>query len=130
MWYSREMKDSKIQFSSNGFKERVIELTLAIPRGKVTTYGTIATLAGIPRGARMVGGILHYAIDELDLPWQRVVNRIGFVSTKCLEHPRELQVVLLKQEGVEVSSELVVDLKKYGWFGEEFDGKRILPKGH
>ncbi len=81
--------------SDLGFKEKVIQITQSIPKGKVTTYGTIAVLAGIPRGARMVGGILHYAIDELNLPWHRVVNRVGYVSTKCLEHPRELQVVML-----------------------------------
>lgn len=115
--------------SSSGFKERVIAITKSIPQGKVTTYGTIATMAGIPRGARMVGGILHYAIDELELPWHRVVNRVGFVSTKCLEHPRELQVVLLKQEGVAVNSDLVVDLDTYGWFGE-MNGRRILRSGH
>jgi methylated-DNA-protein-cysteine methyltransferase-like protein len=110
------MKPPKTESS---FKKKVIEITFAIPRGKVTTYGTIATLAGIPRGAQMVGGILHYAIDELGIPWHRVVNRVGFVSTKCFEHPRELQIVLLKQEGIKVDENLVVDLEKYGWFGND-----------
>lgn len=102
------------------FKERVIAITQSIPYGKVTTYGTVATLAGIPRGAQMVGGILHYAIDELGLPWHRVVNKIGFVSTKCLEHPRELQVVLMEEEGIEVSTDLMVDLERFGWFPKSF----------
>lgn len=109
------MKD--LGLDEPGFKERVISITQSIPKGKVTTYGTIAVLAGIPRGARMVGGILHYAIDELELPWHRVVNRVGFISTKCLEHPRELQKVLLQEEGILVSPELVVDLAVYGWWG-------------
>lgn len=117
----------KRAYVGTGFKERVIEITFKIPKGKVTTYGTIATLAGIPRGAQMVGGILHYAIDELGIPWHRVVNRVGFVSTKCFEHPRELQVVLLKQEGIEVSEDLVVDLEKYGWFGDG-NAKKLLSK--
>jgi len=67
------------------FKDRVIEIVNKIPYGRVTTYGTVATLAGLPRGARLVGGVLHFNID--DAPWHRVVNRHGFISTKCLEHP-------------------------------------------
>lgn len=97
-----------------GFKEKVIHIVNSIPYGKVTTYGTVATLAGIPRGGRLVGGILHFNID--DAPWHRVINRHGFISTKCLDHPRELQKVLLEQEGVAVSQDFMINLRKYGWF--------------
>lgn len=100
------------------FKERVLIIVSQIPYGKVTTYGTIATLAGLPRGARLVGGLLHFN-EDLDLPWQRVINRQGFISTKCIEHPKQLQKVLLEQEGIEVSDDFIVDLKKYGWWGED-----------
>ncbi len=94
-----------------GFKQKVIQLVSSIPFGKVTTYGTIATLAGIPRGARLVGGILHYSRE--DIPWHRVVNRHGFISTKCLDHPKALQKALLEQEGIEVSPNFMINLKKY-----------------
>ncbi|OGE36322.1 hypothetical protein A3B45_02350 [Candidatus Daviesbacteria bacterium RIFCSPLOWO2_01_FULL_39_12] len=97
------------------FKDKVIQIVKKIPYGKVTTYGTVAILAGVPRGARLVGGVLHFNID--DAPWQRVINRHGFISTKCLEHPKQLQKVLLEQEGIEVSEDFMVDLQKYGWFG-------------
>lgn len=97
------------------FKLQVISLTKKIPYGKVTTYGTLATLAGMPRAARIVGGILHN--NEEDLPWFRVINRHGFISIKCFDHSKALQKTLLEQEGVEVSSDFMVDLKKYGWFG-------------
>ena len=99
------------------FKEKVIRIIKSIPYGKVTTYGTIATLAGLPRGARLVGGILHANSEKIDLPWQRIINRHGFISTKCLEHPKALQKVLLEAEGIEVTPDFMVDLKKYGWFG-------------
>lgn len=101
------------------FKDKVISIVKKIPYGKVTTYGTIATLSGVPRGARLVGGILHFAKDELNLPWHRVINRHGFISTKCLDHPKELQKVLLEQEGIEVSEDFMVNLEKYGWFGKK-----------
>lgn len=97
-----------------GFKEKVIKIVSEIPKGKVTTYGTVAVMAGLPRGARIVGGILHANSEKLNLPWQRVVNRHGFISTKCLEHPKQAQKALLKMEGVEVSDDYIVDLKKYG----------------
>jgi len=92
-----------------------LQIAKKIPYGKVTTYGTVATLAGIPRGGRLVGGILHYQGDKL--AWHRIVNRHGFISTKCLDHPKQLQKVLLEHEGVEVSSDFMINLEKYGWFG-------------
>lgn len=99
------------------FKNKVIQIVKKIPYGQVTTYGTVATLAGLPRGGRLVGGILHANSEKLNLSWQRIINRHGFISTKCLEHPKALQKVLLQKEGVEVSEGLMIDLKKYGWFG-------------
>lgn len=100
--------------SGRNFKDRVIQIVKKIPYGQVTTYGTIATLAGVPRGARLVGGVLHFNIDEA--PWYRVINRHGFISTKCLDHPKALQKVLLEQEGIQVSRNFMVNLQKYGWF--------------
>lgn len=97
------------------FKERVIKIVSKIPKGKVTTYGTVATMAGLPRGARLVGEILHANGEKLNLPWQRVVNRHGFISIRSLEYPKEAQKALLEQEGVEVSKDFVVNLEKYGW---------------
>ena len=113
------MRDSSAlpQNDSNmGFKDNVISIIKKIPEGKVTTYGTVATMANMPRGARLVGGILHYNTEKYDLPWQRVVNRHGYISTSCFDHLKEAQRALLRDEGIEVSDEFVVDLDKYGWF--------------
>ena len=99
------------------FKDKVIEISKKIPRGKVTTYGTVAVLAGLPRGARLVGGIMHFSGESQNLPWQRVINRHGYISTNCTEHPKQLQKALLEGEGIEVSDEFIIDLKKYGWWG-------------
>ena len=104
-------------FFKQSFKDRVIQITLTIPQGKVTTYGTISTLAGVPRAARMVGGILHYNSDEYQMPWQRVINREGFISTRCEHHMRQEQKALLEMEGIEVGDDFVIDLEKYGWWG-------------
>jgi methylated-DNA-protein-cysteine methyltransferase-like protein len=42
-------------FYELSFTERVVQIILEIPTGKVTTYGTVATIAGSPRKARLVG---------------------------------------------------------------------------
>lgn len=97
------------------FKEKVIQIVKKIPYGRVTNYGTISILAGVPKGSRLVGGVLHF---NSDAPWHRVINRHGFISTKCLEHPKELQKSLLEEEGIEVNSDFMIDLDKYGWFGQ------------
>ncbi len=104
--------------SEVSFKDRVIQICKFIPHGSVTTYGTVATLAGKPRGARLVGGILMYQSEKHNLPWQRIINREGYISIKNPDYPKELQKALLEQEGIEVSKDFIVDLKKYGWWGE------------
>ncbi len=50
--------------STHNFKDKVIRIVKKIPKGRVTTYGTVATLAGLPRGARLVGGILQKTLLE------------------------------------------------------------------
>lgn len=99
------------------FKNKVIQLVKKIPFGKVTTYGTIATLAKVPRGARLVGGVLHFNSEAYGLPWHRIINKEGYISIRSLNHPKQLQKALLEQEGIEVSKDFMVDLKKYGWWG-------------
>ncbi len=99
------------------FRDKVINLVTKIPYGRVTTYGTIATLSGMPRGARLVGGILHYSSDKFNLPWHRIINRQGFISTTCRDHIKLEQKALLEQEGIEVSADFMIDLEKYGWVG-------------
>lgn len=105
------------QFYEKNFKTRVIEVVKNIPFGKVTNYGTIATLAGLPRGARLVGGILHYNSDQYHLAWWRVINRVGYISTRCEDHIKLEQKQLLQQEGIDVSDDFMIDLEKYGWWG-------------
>lgn len=100
------------------FKEKVIIIILKIPFGKVTTYGTVAVLAGFPRASRQVGYILHSLSEKHGLPWQRVINKDGYISIRGeLTGIKNLQKKLLEEEGVEVSDEFIVDLDKYGWWG-------------
>jgi methylated-DNA-protein-cysteine methyltransferase related protein len=102
------------------FKDSVIEIIKNIPVGRVTTYGTVAALAGSPRSAREVGYLLHSLTQKHNLPWQRVINKKGYISIRGEDvNMKNLQKKLLEEEGVEVSGEFMIDLKKYGWNGEE-----------
>jgi methylated-DNA-protein-cysteine methyltransferase-like protein len=99
------------------FYQKVYALTKKIPQGKVATYGQIASIISTPRAARMVGWALHLC-DINEVPWQRVINSRGMISTTCLDHPRELQAALLSAEGIKVEekqSNYYIDLKKYLW---------------
>lgn len=104
----------------NSFKDLVIKHIKQIPFGRVTTYGTIATLAGSPRSAREVGYLLHSLTEKYALPWQRVINKKGYISIRGGDvNMKNLQKSLLQKEGVEVSEEFMIDLKKYGWWGKD-----------
>ena len=50
-----------------------------------------------------------------DVPAYKVVNSQGVLSgAASFEHP-DLQRMLLEEEGIEISMDNKVDLKKYGW---------------
>ena len=62
------------------FPQRVWHIVASIPEGYVATYGDVARLAGSPRAARQVGGVLKRLPEGSTLPWHRVVNRHGDIS--------------------------------------------------
>ncbi|MEN4935298.1 MGMT family protein [Pantoea agglomerans] len=95
------------------FQQRIWQIVAAIPAGRVTTYGDVALLAGSPRAARQVGGVLSRLPEGTTLPWHRVVNRHGTIS---LQGDRLLlQRDALEAEGIEVSDDGQLDLEAYRW---------------
>ena len=92
---------------------RIIEAIKAIPPGKVSSYRDIALAAGLPNGARQTVRVLHSLSEKYSLPWHRVIRSDGSIA---LEQGagRELQTELLRSEGVEVSEDGRVDMKRYG----------------
>nr|WP_147665289.1 MGMT family protein [Candidatus Prometheoarchaeum syntrophicum] len=96
------------------FTNSVIKIIKQIPKGKVTTYGNIAVLAGNPRSARQVSWILHSSSQKYDLPWHRVINSKGIIAMKS-EDGKNTQKELLEMEGIEFINDFKVNLKKYQW---------------
>lgn len=97
----------------DSFPMRVYQIVAAIPEGCVTTYGEVARLAGSPRAARQVGGVLKRLPQGSQLPWHRVVNRHGAISLTGPDLQRQRQALL--SEGVQVSGSGQIDLARYRW---------------
>jgi methylated-DNA-protein-cysteine methyltransferase-like protein len=83
---------------------RILAVLKSLPRGKVISYGAVATAAGVPNGARSVVRILHSMSEKEGLPWHRVIRADGRIAL-----PRgggfELQKALLEEEGVTVTED-------------------------
>ena len=101
------------------FKARVVKAVQSIPYGKVASYGQVALMVGMPRGARQVGWILNSLEGDIgagviDLPWWRVINNAGRISIKGSKQSTPmLQKDLLEKEGVIVQPNLDIDIEKY-----------------
>ncbi len=46
----------------------------------VASYGQVAEISGIPRGARQVGAVLRQLDDDEGVPWHRVVRANGRIA--------------------------------------------------
>jgi methylated-DNA-protein-cysteine methyltransferase-like protein len=96
-------------------RDRVYSIVASIPNGYVTTYGDIAKAAGIPRGARRVGWLVHDPPEELELPCHRIVNRDGRLSGGwAFGHPAVMRA-MLEAEGITFIEEYRVDLVTHRW---------------
>lgn len=84
------------------FREAVLAVVADIPKGRLTTYGQVALLAGFPGRARQVGWVLSGLPAGTKLPWHRVVNAQGYIPSKGREISALEQIRRLRKEKVEV----------------------------
>lgn len=97
----------------DSFQHRVWQIVAAIPHGKVATYGDVAQLAGSPRAARQVGGVLRRLPPGSQLPWHRVINRHGAISLLGDNLLRQRDA--LEAEGIDISDDGHIALATYRW---------------
>ena len=90
----------------------VYELVQQIPRGRVTTYGTLARVLHLRGGARTAGRALAATPSGRGIPWHRVVGERGKLLIP--EPHGSLQRKLLESEGVNIV-EMRVDYARHGW---------------
>ena len=93
--------------------EPVYRLVKRVPRGRVTTYGSLAKALRLPGGARAVGYAMAACPSGRGIPWHRVVGAGGRLMIP--EPHGSLQRRLLEAEGVEIGERRRVDMARYIW---------------
>ena len=94
--------------------ERIWQVVALIPPGRVATYGQVAELAGLPRGARLVGNVLSKLPAGSRLPWHRVMNARGELSFPRNSARWRRQRDALREDGVELLKGRL-NLRRYRW---------------
>ncbi len=88
--------------------EKIYRLVAKIPKGKVTTYGTIAKKLKI--SPRIVGFVLHVNKNPEKIPCHRVVDRNGNVAKNYAFGGNLKQKEKLEKEGVTFKKKMQVNL--------------------
>jgi len=107
------MRDRNIEIPEV-LKQRIYEIVRQVPRGRVNSYGDIATMVGGGIDAWTIGQALNQVpkAGGEEVPWQRIVNAQGGISTRGL-----LQRKLLEGEGVEFNERERIDMRRFRWAG-------------
>jgi methylated-DNA-protein-cysteine methyltransferase related protein len=94
---------------------KIYSVLRRVPRGRVVTYGQVATLAGLDGQPRLVGYALHALKPGTTLPWHRVINARGTVSIRSNGTASLSQRLLLEREGIAFDARGRVSLERYRW---------------
>ncbi len=92
----------------------ILDIVLQIPKGKVATYGQIATIAGT-QNPRLVGFALATLKEGTDVPWFRVINSKGEISFPEQSDGFKIQYSLLQKEGIIFDTKNRINLEQFGW---------------
>lgn len=97
-------------------RQLIYAVVAQVPKGRVATYGQIAALAGMPRRARLVGHALSALAAGNRLPWHRIVNAKGQISTRGDDGTAALaQRRRLECEGIRFDVNGRLALARYRW---------------
>jgi methylated-DNA-protein-cysteine methyltransferase-like protein len=98
------------------FYEQVYQVVRLIPKGRVSSYGAIASYLGSKGSSRMVGYAMNASHTAFPpVPAQRVVNRNGLLSGKFHFGSSDMMQQLLENEGIKVTNNKVHDFKDVFW---------------
>ncbi|HEY4218323.1 MAG TPA: MGMT family protein [Gemmatimonadaceae bacterium] len=96
--------------------DRIYAAVRRIPAGRVSTYGSVARMAGLDGQPRLVGYALSNLRDGTTVPWHRVINAQGKLSLERAASSSGItQHLRLRKEGVTVDAAGRVSLAKFGW---------------
>ena len=98
------------------FDQRVWQVVVQIPPGRLASYGQIAELLGAYDCARQVGWALRRLSLPSAVPWHRVVNAQGCISMSLSREGSDwIQRELLIAEGIPVDDQGKLPLSCYRW---------------
>lgn len=97
-----------------GKDEKIWQVVLAIPAGKVAGYGQVAEMAGLGRQARYIGRALGKLPKGHSVPWYRVIRSNGQIAFPEGSDRYREQVSLLEAEGVDVVNGRVA-MSRFRW---------------
>jgi methylated-DNA-protein-cysteine methyltransferase-like protein len=95
-------------------EEKLYQVLMSVPFGKVVTYGQLAELAERPRGARWAGRTLKNLPNDTRLPWYKVINAQGKISFPEDSEAWQRQRDKLAEEGILLHNGRI-RLKDYQW---------------
>lgn len=95
-------------------ENKIKAVIIAIPEGYVASYGQVASLAGIPRGHRVVARFLREYTGKEKLPWFRILRADGYLGMAPGSAGFLTQSSHLKEEGILLRGNRV-DMKKHQW---------------
>lgn len=99
-----------------GFFQKVYQVVVLIPRGRITSYGAIAAYLGTKQSSRMVGWAMNQShVNEKAIPAHRVVNRNGILTGKAHFGGRDVMKQLLESEGFVVENDQIMNFKEKFW---------------
>ncbi|HLP44091.1 MAG TPA: MGMT family protein [Candidatus Nanoarchaeia archaeon] len=99
------------------FKEKIYNIAAKIPKGKVATYGQLATIAGNPQASRVVGLSMKTNPDMNTVPCHRVVASDGKLTGYAFGKGIVTKKEKLLEEGVVFKGDRV-DLAISKWNGK------------
>ncbi|MBU2875698.1 MGMT family protein [Marinobacter salexigens] len=94
--------------------QKIWQVVIAIPAGKVASYGQVAEMAGLGRQARYIGRALGKLPKGHSVPWYRVIRSNGQVAFPEGSEIYREQVSRLEAEGVEVVNGRVA-MRRFRW---------------
>ena len=97
--------------SSQSIKDKVYDILLKIPAGKVTTYGDIAKAIGQPNSSRLIGQILHNNPTPVVVPCHRVIRSNGKIGGYAYGIRKKRK--LLEEEGLKFWGSNSTDLEEF-----------------
>ncbi|NQU35157.1 MAG: MGMT family protein [Bacteroidetes bacterium] len=96
--------------------QKVWDVVIQIPHGRVTTYGAIAEFLGSKGSARMVGWAMNSSKNTpKNIPAHRVVNRNGLLTGKQHFGGRDIMADLLRSEGIVVEENRIMNFDSCFW---------------